>query len=113
MLFEDNFFMASNNALFIPGVVYPTPFELEYQYIQLTTTRSFNLTSPIMAPAGVDQASINDAVFEQMLGTYTCSVESPYGSDNATTVIRECGKYRNMQKGRIIQCAVLHLNIKE
>lgn len=82
--------MDSNNALFIPGVVYPQPIEFHQQHILLTTARSFNLTSPALAP--VDQDSINDAVFDQMLGKYTCSLETPYGNDSATTVIRECSK---------------------
>ncbi len=54
-----------------------------------------NLTNPNILPGQLpqrDAAFIQELVVDELLGTYTCLVENVYGSDTATTEIRECGE---------------------
>lgn len=85
----DDFLVA--NPLFIPGVVFPPPFDTSSSSgTLLLFTEARNLSSPTLAPPGVNQGNVRDEVFNELLGEYICSVENAYGDDSATTIISEC-----------------------
>lgn len=97
--FSKNFSTATNSTLFIPGVIDPPPIELFSKFIVLNNVNGhyITLTNQSLAP-GIESIA-EGAVFDQMLGTYTCSLENEYGSDSATTVITECpGKTTSIVK---------------
>lgn len=79
------------NPLFIPGVVFPSPFDIRTGStgsLRLSTAAS-NISMPTFVPPG---ANVRDEVFDRLLGIYTCIVENEYGDDTATTIISECGR---------------------
>ena len=92
--FNTTFLMTGQNVVFMMGVVNPTVLDISSQSgsgsLVFDPTAS-NITVPFL-DLGITETTFRQVVFNQILGTYTCSASNVFGTDTATTIIRECGE---------------------
>lgn len=92
-MFEDEFLMSGNKAVFTPGLIDPTALDIVFSSGNIVLdTEFFNLSMAVMAPPGIDESNFRDIAFQELLGNYSCTLANPFGTDSATSVVRECGK---------------------
>ena len=77
------------NPLLMPGVVEMAPLRLTESGSLLFDLRTMNITLPDLAPPGV---SLARAVFNSILGNWTCRVNNSLGAERASTMISECSE---------------------
>ena len=99
-ILESNFFMEGRNLILFPGVVerrFPLITSIRGALAFSTIHPTDNLTTdPVLlldlAERGINSTNFRRRLFEQILGTWSCSVNNSIGRESPQSFIRECGK---------------------
>ena len=93
-ILESNFFMEGRNFILFPGVVEPSNPLIasnDGALVFSTLRPTDNLTTDL-AELGITSTNFRRRLFEQILGTWSCSVSNSIGRESVQSFIRECGK---------------------
>ena len=81
----------NTNPLLTPGVVDMQPLLFVLNGSLLFDLRTINISMPVLVPPRV---SLTRAVFNAILGNWTCRANNSLGADQASTTISECREYQ-------------------
>ena len=84
-----------NNTVLMLGVLEPQVFSVLADGSIVFQPNVVNITTPSLIPDIPDLNAATNAVFNLLLGSWTCNISNNLGGEAITYTVRECGKYHS------------------